>query len=138
MPNGIDLVLADHRKVEALFEKFNETVLGSFAGMIFDALAAHDDAENGALYPLALGLLADADLLDRAETAHSTVKKLIDQAKFQEGVALLATMAMLKEAVEAHVQDEEKNLLPKLQAAATPAQLEGLAARWEQIKQRVG
>ena len=138
MPNGIDLVLADHRKVEALFGKFNETVLGSYAGMIFDALAAHDDAENGALYPLALGLLGDADLLDRSETAHSTVKKLIDQAKFQEGVSLLATMALLKEAVEAHVQDEEKNLLPKLQAAATPAQLEGLAARWEQIKQRVG
>ena len=138
MPNGIDLVLADHRKVEALFDKFTETVLGSYAGMIFDALAAHDDAENGALYPLALGLLGDAELLDRAETAHSTVKKLIDQAKFQEGVALLATMALLMEAVEAHVQDEEKNLLPALKSAATPAQLEGLAARWEQIKQRVG
>jgi hemerythrin superfamily protein len=138
MPNGIDLVLADHRKVEALFAQFKETAFGSYAGMIFDALAAHDDAENGALYPLALGLLGDADLLDRAETAHSTVKKIIDQAKFLEGVPLLAAMAMLEDAVATHVKDEETNLLPKLRAAATTAQLEGLAARWEQIKQRVG
>ena len=47
-------------------------------------------------------------------------------------------MAMLHAAVADHVEDEEANLLPALQAAATPAQLEGLAARWEQIKQRVG
>ena len=138
MPNGIDLVLADHRTVEALFAQFKKTSLGSYAGMIFDSLAAHDDAENGALYPLALGLLADAELLDRAETAHSTVKKLIDQAKNLEGAPLVDLMATLEAAVAEHVEDEEKNLLPALQAAATPAQLEGLAARWNQIKQRVG
>ena len=138
MPNGIDLVLADHRRVEALFTQFKETVLGSYAGMIFDALAAHDDAENGALYPLALGLLGDADLLDRAEAAHSQVKKIIDAAKNLEGAPLVDLMQLLQVAVETHVQDEEKNLLPALQAAATPAQLEGLAARWNQIKQRVG
>jgi len=138
MPNGIDLVLADHRKVDALFAQFNATPLGSYAGQIFDCLAAHDDAENGALYPLALGLLGDAALLDRAETAHSGVKKLIDHAKTLEGAPLVDVMALLQAAVETHVQDEEKNLLPKLQETATAAQLEGLAARWEQIKQRVG
>jgi hemerythrin superfamily protein len=138
MPNGIDLVLADHRKVDALFTKFNETRLGSYAGMIFDSLAAHDDAENGALYPLALGLLGDAELLDRAEAAHSQVKKIIDQAKFLEGAPLADLMTLLQVAVETHVKDEETNLLPALQAAATPDQLEGLAARWAQILQRVG
>jgi hemerythrin superfamily protein len=138
MPNGIDLVLADHRKVDALFTKFNETRLGSYAGMIFDSLAAHDDAENGALYPLALGLLGDAELLDRAEAAHSQVKKIIDQAKFLEGALLADLMTLLQVAVETHVKDEETNLLPALQAAATPDQLEGLAARWAQILQRVG
>ena len=138
MPNGIDLVLADHRKVDELFVKFNETRLGSYAAMIFDSLAAHDDAENGALYPLALGLLGDAELLDRAEAAHSQVKKIIDQAKFLEGAPLADLMTLLQVAVETHVKDEETNLLPALQAAATPDQLEGLAARWAQILQRVG
>ena len=138
MPNGIDLVLADHRKVDALFAKFNETHLGSYVGMIFDSLAAHDDAENGALYPLALGVLGDAALLERAEAAHSQVKKIIDHAKSLEGAPLVDVMALLQVAVETHVRDEETNLLPALQAAATADQLEGLAARWAQILQRVG
>jgi hypothetical protein len=55
------------------------------------------------------------------------VKKLIDHAKNVEGAALVDVMALLQIAVETHVADEEKNLLPKLQAAATPAQLDGLA-----------
>ena len=38
----------------------------------------------------------------------------------------------------AHVQDEEKKLLPALKRKATVAQLESLAARIEQNKQRVG
>jgi hypothetical protein len=138
MPNGLELVMADHRRVDALFATFAATPLGSHAAMIFDSLAAHDDAENGALYPLALGLLGDAELLERAEAAHSQVKKLIDHAKNVEGAALVDVMALLQIAVETHVADEERNLLPKLQAAATPAQLDGLAARWQQILQRVG
>jgi hemerythrin superfamily protein len=138
MPNGLELVIADHRRVDALFTKFAETPLGSYAAMIFDSLAAHDDAENGALYPLALGLLGDAELLERAETAHSQVKKLIDHAKHVEGAALVDVMALLQTAVQTHVADEETNLLPKLQAAASAAQLDGLAARWQQILQRVG
>ena len=138
MPNGIDLVIADHRRVDALFEQFAAAPRGTYAAMIFDSLAAHDDAENGALYPLALAVLDDAELLERAEAAHSEVKKLIDRAKFVEGTALADVMALLQAAVESHVQDEEANLLPQLQEAATPAQLDGLAARWQQIKQRVG
>ena len=136
--NGIDLVLAEHRTVEELFAEFNSTRLGHVAAKIFDALAAHDDAENGALYPLALGLLADAALLERAEAAHSEVKKLIDHAKFQEGDHLVEAMALLEAAVTGHVEDEERNLLPKLQEVATIPQLEGLATRWLAIKSRTG
>jgi hemerythrin superfamily protein len=136
--NGIDLVMAEHRTVEELFAEFNSTRRGHVAAKIFDALAAHDDAENGALYPLALGVLGDATLLERSEQAHSDVKKLIDAAKFVEGAPLAEIMVLLEAAVTAHVQDEERNLLPKLQQAATPQQLEGLASRWMQIQQRTG
>src|SRR5687767_245372 len=136
--NGIDLVLEDHRTVDALFAEFGRTRSGAVVGVIFDKLAAHDDAENAALYPLALGVLADEALLARAEEAHSTVKKLIDLAKNLEGEHLVEVMGQLRAAVQAHVQDEERNLLPKLRQRATPQQLEGLAARWEQVKQRVG
>jgi len=45
---------------------------------------------------------------------------------------------LLRDDVMAHVADEEQSLLPKLAEAADEAQLTGLAARIEQIKQRVG
>ena len=53
MPNGIELILADHRRVEALFASFAETGEAAIIGQVVDALAAHDDAEHAALYPLA-------------------------------------------------------------------------------------
>jgi hemerythrin superfamily protein len=136
--NGIDLILADHRRVDALFDAFTETLDATLVGQIVDALAAHDDAEHAALYPLAAKVLGDMEMMQRAEIAHSRVKKLIEVLKFQEGQPLTDAVALLRAAVTEHVSDEEDNLLPALAAQATPQQLEGLAARIEHSKQRVG
>jgi hemerythrin superfamily protein len=136
--NGIDLILADHRRVDALFDSFADTADATLIGQIVDVLTAHDDAEHAALYPLAAKLLGDPEMIQRAEIAHSHVKKLIETLKFQEGRPLTDTVALLRAAVTEHVADEEANLLPALAEQATPQQLEGLAARLEQNKQRVG
>jgi hemerythrin superfamily protein len=141
MPNGIDLILADHRMVDELFAAFAETADGTIVGKVIDALAAHDDAEHGALYPTAEALLgADAigDVLERSALAHSAVKKQIDECKFLEGAPLADAFGVLQALVQDHVQDEEKNLLPALEKAATPAQLDVLGSRILQAKQRVG
>jgi hypothetical protein len=66
------------------------------------------------------------------------VKKQIDLLMGLEGAPLTEAFAELRALVQAHVADEERNLLPKLASSATPQQLEGLAARIEQAKQRVG
>ena len=138
MTNGIDLVLLEHRRVETLFAAFRESPNGSAAGSLFDALAAHDDGEHAALYPLLQALGVAADAVARSLAAHSLVKRLVDHAKAQEGPPLVEALAALEEAVARHVADEEQNLLPALRAAATQPQLQGLAARWQQVQQRVG
>jgi hemerythrin superfamily protein len=138
MANGIDLVLEDHRRVEALFEQFRTTGDGSYVGQIVDALTAHDEAEHSALYPLVGSVLGDTDMLARATLAHSAVKKQIDHLKHLEGPPLTDAVAVLRELVEEHVRDEERAILPALAEQATDAQLEGLAARILQTKQRVG
>jgi len=138
MTNGIDLVLLEHRRVEELFAAFRDAPNGPAAGSIFDALAAHDDGEQAALYPLLQVLVPAPDVLARSLAAHSLVKRLIEHARAQEGPPLVAAMADLEQAVTSHVRDEEQNLLPALQAAATEQQLQGLAARWQQVQQRVG
>ena len=141
MPNGIDLILADHRVVDELFAAFADTRQGTIVGQIVDALAAHDQAEHGALYPFAetvLGGAAILKVLERAEVAHASVKKQIDELLSLEGEPLVKAVAGLQRLVQDHVKDEEKNLLPKLADAVAPADLEILGARILQAKQRVG
>jgi hemerythrin superfamily protein len=138
MPNGMDLILADHERVNDLFERFMAERDASLIGEIVDALSAHDQAEHAALYPLAGELLGDGQMLERMDRAHSLVKKLIEHLWMLEGPPLTEAVGELRVAVNDHVQDEESKLLPALAEAATPDQLAGLAARIEQNKQRVG
>ncbi len=138
MPNGIDLILADHQRVDALFTAFAESGDATLVGQIIDALSMHDQAEHSALYPLAGHVLGDTDLIERSAAAHSGVKKLIDRIKHLEGDPLAAAVTDLARVVRLHVEDEEQNLLPALADQCSPAQLEGLGARIEQTKQRVG
>jgi hemerythrin superfamily protein len=138
MPNGIDLILADHQLVDRLFKDFARTGDGTIIGQIVGHLTAHDEAEHSALYPLIGEVLGDAAAIERAAAAHSAVKQQIDRLKFLEGQPLSHAVEALRELVDAHVADEEKRLLPKLAKAATPEQLDWLGAHIEQTKQRVG
>jgi hemerythrin superfamily protein len=138
MPTGTDLIRADHRLVSQLFEQFTATDDASLIGQIIDALSAHDQAEHAALYPLAGAVLHDADLIARYEVDHMIVKRQIDELRSLEGEPLRLAAEALRLAVEEHATDEEDNLLPALERAATADQLEGLAARIEQNKQRLG
>jgi hemerythrin superfamily protein len=135
---AIALVLADHRRVERLFADVHTTEEGGCIGQILDALTAHDAAEQSALYPLAVALLGDDPVVPGALDAHSEVKAQMERLRSLEGAPLLEGVAELEALVTAHVAEEEEQLLPSLESLATPAQLDGLAARWEQAKQRVG
>jgi hemerythrin superfamily protein len=135
---GIDLILADHRRVEACFAAFSSTGDTTAVGQIFDMLTAHDDAEQSALYPLMEAVGVPAAARRDALLAHTRVKALMEHARQQEGAPLVAAVTALQQAVQRHVQQEERSLLPALADRATPAQLDGLAARIRQVKQRVG
>ncbi len=138
MPNGIDLILADHETVATLFDEFATTGDATLIGQIICELTAHDQAEHAALYPLAATLLDDAAPLDRALVAHAGVKQMIDHLKAQEAQPLVDAVAALRALVEEHVAEEEEKLLPALQEAATAEQLDELGGRLLQAKQRVG
>ena len=137
MANGIDLILLDHQNVKALFEQFaaGDT---SVVGQVIDMLKAHDEAELFALYPLTGVVLGDDTLVVEAMAAHTSVKQQIDIVCGLEGEPLVDAFTELQRLVEAHVADEEQNLLPALAAKATPTQLDGLAAWIRQIKERGG
>jgi len=138
MTSGIDLILMDHERVNDLFASFEETGDAAYVGQILDTLVAHDDAEQAALYPLAGHVLDDVSMIARAAAAHSLVKQQMDLIRSLEGTPLTLAVKQLQQLVTAHVKEEETKLLPALAEKATAAQLDGLAARIEQAKQRVG
>lgn len=139
MPDGIDLILADHQAVSSLFDEFEATKDAGLLGVIIDQLTAHDDAEQQALYPLAAIVLDGAAVsLDESLLAHAAVKRQIDHLRAQEGAPFLDAVRVLRGLVDEHVADEEKRLLPALRRAATDRQLDELGGRILQAKQRVG
>lgn len=138
MPNGIDLILADHRNVDALFAEFEKSGNGAIVGQVVDMLKAHDEAERAALYPIAADVLGDADTVGSLLAAHHAVRAEIAAVSSSEGSALVAAFARLRELVTEHVADEERGLLAALQDRATPQQLDELGARLLQAKQRGG
>ena len=138
MPNGIDLIRADHQAVKELFAEFDSTHEANTIGLIIAALKSHDEAEQAALYPFAGLVLGDKRLIERAEKAHSAVKKQFDLIATLEGAGLVQAVVQLRKLVTQHVADEEKNLLPALEDKATAEQLDELGARVLQAKQRGG
>ena len=60
---GIDLILADHRRVDELFTEFDASHDPDVLGRILEMLTDHDQAEHAALYPLARHVLGDDELL---------------------------------------------------------------------------
>ena len=136
MPNGIDLILADHSWSTTCSPRSTPRD-GAIIGLVDRALTAHDEAEQAALYPLAGQLLGDADMIERS-APRTRMSRSRSTSSALEGPPLIAAFEQLRRLVTEHVADEEKNLLPALAEAATPQQLEGLGARIMQAKQRGG
>ena len=138
MPSGIDLITSDHQIVNDLFDRFGSTGDASVVGEVLDALKAHDDAERAALYPMAAVVLGEAAPIEHALHSHHEVRAQIAAVSSLEGPGLVAAFDELRLLVQAHVEEEERDLLPAIAARATPQQLEALGARFLQAKQRGG
>ena len=136
MPNGIDLLVADHEVVKQRFADFEKTHNGAIIASLIDAVKGHDEAEHAALYPMCEQVLDDVALVARCEAAHSEIKRGIDVVLGLEGPALIAAARDLRLLIELHADEEENVLFPALTKAASPAQLEVLGARLLQAKHR--
>ena len=112
MPNGIDLILADHERVNELFAEFDSKQDGSTIGLVIAALKAHDEAEQAALYPMA-GTLLGAAVTAMIITGGSailrayfeTVTGRVVTADYRLPVLRLASDPLSDEAVEVRKDD---------------------------------
>jgi hemerythrin superfamily protein len=142
--DAIELLKQDHRKVEGLFkefEKLKDEDKGGTAEVIESAcmeLKIHDKIETEIFYPAVRAQAEQEemeDLLDEAEVEHETVRELIEKLEGMDSTdeKCNAHFTVLSEYVKHHVQEEEKEMFPKLKKLRE-LDLEGIGAEMKERK----
>jgi len=140
--DAIALLKEDHRAVEKLFKEF-EGAKGDgrkqkLAQRICLELTIHTMTEEEIFYPACDGKV-DEDLLKEAYVEHDAAKVLVAEIEAGEGRDddfFDAKVQVLSEEIEHHVQEEEKELFPKVRKADIDLDVLGqqLAARKRELQ----
>ena len=132
--DAIALLKADHRAVEALFEKFESAkadgVKARLAGQICMALCIHTAIEEELFYPALDGKI-ESDNLDEAYVEHDGAKMLIAEIMASDpGEDFFdAKVKVLSEDITHHVKEEEQRDGIFAQAKKTDVDMMALGAR---------
>ena len=122
--DAIQQLVDDHNKVRDLFKQFSQLGHPAIAQEICRRLTVHSTLEEEIVYPV-LRDRVDAGMADEAEEEHAQVKELIEEIEtMDEGEELENAMAVLEREVEHHVEEEEGEVFPKLEAELGPETLE--------------
>ncbi len=111
--DAVALLKADHRKVEALFEKYekakSDSVKKSLVTEICTELCVHTAIEEEIFYPACKDQIED-DLLNEAYVEHDGAKVLIAELLASDPGAEFydAKVKVLSEEIKHHVKEEEK------------------------------
>jgi len=135
--DAIALLKADHRKVEELFEKY-ENARGKKADIakkICMELSIHTMIEEEIFYPACRKAGVDGDMMDEANVEHDGAKSLIAEleAGSPDDDFYDAKVKVLSEEIKHHVKEEEQR--GGIFSGAREAELD-LAALGEQMAAR--
>lgn len=142
--DAIAMLEADHRKVEELFEEFEDAEESAerqrTAEQIWHELEVHAQLEEEIFYP-AVAKQADdaAKLVEEAREEHQKMKDLIQQLRGLQNAdddQFDDKMQELKETVEHHVQEEEGELFPQAKSELGD-QMKELGARMQESKREL-
>ena len=122
--SAIDLLEEDHRQVEDLFDEYEKiedvSEKQQLALKICMALQVHTRIEEEIFYPAAREAIEKPELIDEAVVEHASAKQLISEIEDMEAGEELydAKVKVLQEQVLHHVEEEEGELFPQVEASA--------------------
>ena len=140
----VSVITADHREVEKVFKEL-ESKEGTpehrrnLADHLITELVRHSVAEEQYMYPAARDALDDGDqIADHEIEEHNEVEKLLNKLEKAEATdpEFDELLTKIIGNVRHHIEDEEGELLPKLQSACTPDQLEDLGQKVLDAKEK--
>lgn len=138
--NALDLLREDHEKVSELFAQIEEAKNSSEQQRLFEKirteLETHTHIEETAFYPVLEEYEELKDMVLEAYEEHKQVKTLLreistlttDSEKFE------AKIAVIKENVEHHVDEEENDMFPQIEQLIEEPELERLGEELEMAK----
>jgi len=119
MPNAVQMIRQDHKKVKGLFRKFyqakNNGAKKRIADQVIQELEVHTTLEEEIFYPAVQNELGDKEMIDEANKEHQQAKEIIQELKTldSEDDQLEEQFAELVECIKHHVEEEESEMLPK-------------------------
>jgi hypothetical protein len=133
-----DLLRQQHQDVKDLYERYeqaqDEDEKQALFDEIADNLAAHTAIEERVFYPAAYAGELAAKLREAVEEHLAVKRELADLlAMMPDDEAFDAKMTVLMEMVNHHVDEEEREVLPKSEEMLGADRLERLGAQMEQL-----
>ena len=124
--NAITMLTDDHKKVKKLFKDFEKMKEKGDAAdkdalveQICAELTVHAEIEEEVFYPAAREAIDDDDMMNEAEVEHASAKDLIEQLQAIDSSdpTYDAKVTVLGEYVNHHIEEEEKEMFPKVKKA---------------------
>ena len=149
-PLAIELLMADHRKVEDLFEQYEQEkesddgTKRQIAKQICDELTVHAQVEEELFYPWLRETLDedDQEMVEEAQVEHNGAKDLIAQIEAADAVDATfdAMVKVLSEYIKHHVKEEESEIFPEVASEKEALDEIGqeIVSRKAEIKEELG
>ena len=127
--NAIDLLKQQHKKTKAALDKGAEGKMDTKeAKQAADELVAHMVIEEHVFYPRVRELMKD--LISESFEEHTVARFALARCLTARGAEeQKARFTVLKELIEHHVEEEEKEMFPKVQKNIEAEELERLGER---------
>jgi hemerythrin superfamily protein len=118
MQDVVDLIMADHREVERLFEvlKNQPDERALQLPILSSLLIAHSRAEESEVYPAAKAEAGEDDEVAHSQQEHAEAEQLLEALQGVEPTSKEFDLGLQKlvKAVTHHVEEEESDVLPGL------------------------
>jgi len=121
MPNAIQLIKRDHKKVEGLFVKFEQAKNASakqrICQQVIQELEVHAKLEEEIFYPAVKKHIGEEEMLQEAKQEHQEAKSIMAELRKMnaEDEQFEEKFSELVEGVKHHVEEEEGEMLPKVE-----------------------
>jgi hemerythrin superfamily protein len=140
--NAVDLLISQHRALEArmkqVLEPGAEAQRGALFARVADELSVHIASEEEVFYPAVKAQRTEDILLESLEEHLSLKRLLADLLELApEAQTFEPKFKVLKEQSEHHHEEEEENLFPKVRRLLDPGRLDTLGDAMLALQQRM-